>query len=155
MIQWIGFFITLTLLRFAVGVFFAISGYHKLTNKARHETLRKTLAGDHIPWLPVMQWWVPGVELVGGIAVAIGFLTPIFAAMLAILCLVACLTDGIWRIPGWMPIDKADWLDDLLYLPEALYCLILSMLFFAPLTDTSLDNVLDIHIWGWVNGWFW
>ena len=38
-------------------------------------------------------------------------------------CIVATCVDGLNRIRSYQPIDKADWLDDVLYLPEVLYCL--------------------------------
>ena len=61
--------------RLALGVFFAISGYHKLFNPSRHATLARTLEDDGIHAVPVMQWLVPGVEFSGGCALLLGLLT--------------------------------------------------------------------------------
>src|ERR1700689_41864 len=58
--------IALTLNRVALGVFFAISGYHKLFNAARHGTLTRTLQDDGVHGVPVMQWLLPGAEFAGG-----------------------------------------------------------------------------------------
>lgn len=119
--------IALAGLRVATGSFFAISGYHKLFNPQRHATLVETLRSNHIPLVQFNQWWVPGVELSAGLGVAFGVLTPIAAAGLLAICLVACLTDGSKRVEAWGPLDEADRMDDWLYLPETLYGLLLAL----------------------------
>ncbi len=42
-----------------VGLFFAISGFHKLFFKQRHEALVETLKDDKIPFVGLFQWFVP------------------------------------------------------------------------------------------------
>jgi uncharacterized membrane protein YphA (DoxX/SURF4 family) len=113
------------LLRIATGIFFVCSGYHKLFNPERHEALKQTLISLNVPCVGFNQWWVPTVEFMGGLGVIVGFLFPVAAIGLIIICTVATCTDGLRRIKSWKPIDLADWLDDLLYLPEAIYVLIL------------------------------
>lgn len=110
----------LAIVRIVIGVFFAISGFHKLFNPARHATLVKTLEELNIPFIKFNQWWVPGVEFVAGIAVAVGVFTVPSALMLGAICLVALCTDGIKRVKSWKPINKADFVDSVLYLPEVL-----------------------------------
>jgi uncharacterized membrane protein YphA (DoxX/SURF4 family) len=110
----------LLLNRVFLGLFFAISGFHKLFNKERHAELIATLESSHIPLVAVNQWWVPAVEFLGGVALLSGTLAPLASLALAIECLVAVGTNGWKRIGSYRPIDKADWLDDLLYLPEML-----------------------------------
>jgi uncharacterized membrane protein YphA (DoxX/SURF4 family) len=114
--------------RAAAGTFFALSGYNKLVNKGRHASLVETLKADHIPLVKLMQWWVPAWEFVGGFSLAVGFLPQFMAAVLAFILLIACVTDGPKRVAGYQPINKADWLDDWLYLPEVCYFVILVML---------------------------
>ena len=63
----------LTLNRVALGVFFAISGYHKLFNASRHATLTGTLRDDGVHAVPIMQWLLPSAEFVGGWALIVGF----------------------------------------------------------------------------------
>jgi putative oxidoreductase len=109
--------------RVALGAFFAISGYHKLFNAKRHETVRETLERCGVPFVAFNCWFVPAVEFAGGIALLSGVLAPLAAAGLFVICLVATLTDGLDRVPAMRPIDKADYLDDVLYLPEVLYLL--------------------------------
>jgi putative oxidoreductase len=111
--------------RIAVGAFFAFSGYHKLFNRARHASLVSTLTADRVPLLAVNQWFVPSVEMLGGLAVALGVFAPVAAVLLMCICAVATCVDGLARVAAWKPIDWADWCDDLLYLPEVLYGLML------------------------------
>jgi putative oxidoreductase len=106
--------------RLILGLFFAISGFHKLFNKGRHAELVATLNASHIPLVGFNQWWVPAVELLGGLSLLSGILAPLAALALAVECAVAVATDGWKRIAAYRPIDKADWLDDLLYLPETI-----------------------------------
>lgn len=118
------------LLEVYAGLFFAISGYHKLFNSARHRSLVDTLKADNIPLIGINQWFVPFVEFSGGIALVVHLhpvLTGLAALGLFILCAVATITDGIKRIASYQPIDKADWIDDLLYLPETMLLLMLAL----------------------------
>jgi putative oxidoreductase len=115
-------------LRVGTGSFFAISGYHKLFNKQRHESLVGTLEACGVSCIKVMQWFVPSVEFFGGAAVTVGFLAPLAAVGLMVICLVATCTDGLKRIKSWQPIDKADYVDDIEYLPEVIYMLMLTLL---------------------------
>jgi putative oxidoreductase len=129
--------------RIAAGVFFALSGYHKLTNAGRRATLVATLQACGIPFIPVMQWFVPGVEFLGGLGVAFGFLTPVAALGLAVICLIAAYTDGLRRIRAWGAIDRADVIDDLLYLPEVLYIVLLALFVANGAGPFSLDAILN------------
>ena len=106
--------------RIFLGLFFAISGFHKLFNKGRHAELIATLESSHIPLVAFNQWWVPAIEFSGGLALLTGIFAPLAALALAIECLVAVGTNSWRRIASYQPIDKADWVDDLLYLPEML-----------------------------------
>jgi putative oxidoreductase len=113
--------IMLLLNRLVLGLFFAISGFHKLFNADRHAQLVATLEASHIPWPSFNQWWVPSVEFLGGLALMFGILAPLASLALAIECVIAIGTDGWKRVGSYRPIDNADWVDDLLYLPETLY----------------------------------
>lgn len=117
--------IAVTVNRVLVGAFFAISGYHKLFNAGRHATLVRTLTELRIPCLRLNQWFVPSVEFCAGVALALGILPVIAALLIGAICLVATCTDGIRRVKAWAPIDAADAIDDVLYLPEVLYGLLI------------------------------
>lgn len=143
--QGLGFgVVALTLLRVATGTFFVFSGYHKLTNAERHKYLVQTLYDCGVPLVPVMCWFVPGVEFSAGLAVTLGLLTPLAAIGLSCVCLVATCTAGLKRIRKlYTPIDKADYLDDVLYLPEVCYILMLLPFIASGAGPISLDNLLQ------------
>jgi putative oxidoreductase len=113
------------LLHSSIGLFFALSGWNKLTNKGRHLTFVKTLAADHIPMVKVMQWWVPGWELIAGAMLTLGAFSAFAAVMLLIICLVACLDEAKPRVEAFKPINGLDRVDDYLYLQEVLYSIVL------------------------------
>lgn len=127
--------------RVVLGTFFALSGYHKLTNKDRHATLVKTLEASHVPAIRVNQWFVPGVEFFCGLALISGILAPLAALGLLAICMVATCTDGLKRIAAWSPVDRGDYLDDVLYLPEVLYLAgLIGVIFMGPGAFTILAH---------------
>jgi uncharacterized membrane protein YphA (DoxX/SURF4 family) len=132
----------LTLNRVALGTFFAISGYHKLFNASRHATLTRTLQDAGVRAVPIMQWLVPGVEFSGGCALIMGLLSALAAFGLFVVCLNAVVLDAIKRISTWQPINRADWIGDVLYLPEALYCVGLAIVMLAGPGPWSLDAII-------------
>lgn len=129
----------LTIARVCVGVFFVLSGYHKLFNASRHASLVNTLRADGIPLIGFHQWFVPCVEFAGGLGVMLGALAPLAAIGLFIVCGVATCVDGLGRIKDYAPLDKADWLDDLLYLPETLYLILLAIVIANGAGPISID----------------
>lgn len=131
----------LTLIRASVGTFFAISGYHKLFNAERHAKLTNTLKNDNVPFLPFMQWWVPGWEFVAGVSLTVGLLSAFSAVVLTIICIVACCCESKARVAAYHPIDLADTLDDWFYLPEVLYLVMLAVTIFSGPGKYSLDHV--------------
>ncbi len=127
--------------RLSVGGFFAVSGAHKLFNPIRRQGLRETFAADGVTFAPMMVV-VPLGEFLGGLGVAFGALT-IFAVLgLAALSVGAIALDGVKRVALMKPLDPADRLDDVLYLPEVLYIVcLLAVLSFGP-GAYSLDAVV-------------
>ena len=100
--------------------------------QGRREGLRETFAADGVTFAPMM-YLVPLGELLGGLGVAFGALTIFAVAGLAALNIGALALDGIKRIPSMHPLDPADRLGDLLYLPEVLYVLcLLAVVSFGP-----------------------
>ena len=134
--------IALTLDRVAVGMFFMFSGYHKLFNAQRHRALVDELTALHVLAIRFNQWWVPSVEFAAGSAVFIGLLTPLAALGLLAIVLVASVTSGRLRIAGYQPIDRADRIDDWLYLPEVLYAFMLIIFVSAGAGPYSLDAMI-------------
>jgi putative oxidoreductase len=129
----------LTLNRVALGAFFAISGYHKLFNTSRHATLTRTLQDDGVHDVTVMRWLLPSAEFSGGFALILGLLSVLAAFGLFVICVGAIALDAVKRIRSWQPIDRADWLGDLLYVPESLYCIGLTVVILAGPGPWSLD----------------
>jgi uncharacterized membrane protein YphA (DoxX/SURF4 family) len=86
-----------------------------------------------------MQWLLPTAEFGGGCALIIGLLSVLAAFGLFVICIGALALDAVKRIRAWQPIDRADWLGDLLYLPEALYCIGLTVVMLAGPGRWSLD----------------
>ena len=134
--------IALTLNRIAVGVFFMLSGYHKLFNPQRHRAFVDELTGLGVHAVGFNQWWVPTIEFAAGFAVAVGLLAPLAALGLLAIILVAIVTSGPQRIKLNKPIDKADRIDDWLYLPEILYVFMLIMVVSAGAGPYSLDALI-------------
>jgi len=137
--------IAFTLNRVAVGTFFMFSGYHKLFNPQRHSVLVDELRALHIPAIRINQWWVPMVEFFAGSAVVIGLLAPLAALGLLAIVLVASATSGRARIRAAMPIDRADRIDNWLYLPETLYAFMLIPIISAGAGPYSLDAAI-LHV---------
>jgi uncharacterized membrane protein YphA (DoxX/SURF4 family) len=134
--------VAITILRVSMGVFFTISGYHKLFNPGRHAMVMETMVADDVPDPKLAGWAIPMGEYLGGMALVFGILTPLAALGLLIICCGATAVDGLKRVAAWKPIDRADYLDDVLYLPEVLYAIILLTLVFMGGGPYSLDNVI-------------
>jgi uncharacterized membrane protein YphA (DoxX/SURF4 family) len=138
----------LTLNRVALGTFFAISGYHKLFNASRHAALTGTLQADGVRDVPFMQWLLPSAEFGGGFALILGFLSVLAALGLFVICLGAIVLDAVKRIRAWQPLDRADWLGDLLYIPESLYCIGLTVVILGGPGPWSLDAAIGALVAG-------
>ena len=141
-----GALLAITAMRLALGSFFVLSGVHKLTNKERHKTFVETLAVLGIPGIGLLQWFVPGVEFFGGLGVAVGFLTPLAALGLLVICLVALVTNSPTVVASYRPIDPADRVDDWLYQPEMMYALMLPYFIAAGAGRFSVDQLLNLWI---------
>jgi putative oxidoreductase len=132
----------LALNRVALGAFFVISGYHKLFNASRHATLTRTLQDDGVHGVPIMRWLLPGIEFSGGWALILGLLSVLAAFGLFVISAGAFAFDAVKRIRSWQPLDRADWVGDVLYIPEALYCIGLAVVMLAGPGPWSLDATI-------------
>jgi uncharacterized membrane protein YphA (DoxX/SURF4 family) len=72
----------------------------------------------------------------------VGLLSVIAAFGLFAICIGALSLDAVKRIRAWQPVDRADWLGDLLYVPEALYCIGLTVVMLAGPGPWSLDATI-------------
>jgi uncharacterized membrane protein YphA (DoxX/SURF4 family) len=99
-----------------------------------------------IPQIGVLQWFVPGVEFLGGLGVAIRFLTPLAVLGLLAICTVALLTNSPTVVASYKRINSADRVDDWLYQPEMLYVLMLLYFITAGAGPVSVDQLLKLWI---------
>lgn len=128
--------------RTLTGAFFFLSGANKIFNTGRHQALVNTLEKDKVPVLKFMQWWVPGWEFTAGALLTVGLFSSFAAAVLAIIMLVACTCEAKKRVAEYQPINKADVIDDYLYLPEVIYLLLLVTFVLTGGGRYSLDALL-------------
>jgi putative oxidoreductase len=126
------------LARVSLGVFFAISGGNKLFVPSRTRQMYETLAGAGIPSPHFMTYFVSSVEFISGCLLVIGLLTSLCCAALIIQMIVAIATVQIATIPAGLSF--LNWLDDLLYLPEAMYIIILIWLICSGPGTISVDR---------------
>lgn len=106
----------LLLARIVAGVMFCVSGWNKLFTDAGRERMVHTLVDAGIPF-PVLSAPVLGaIEWIAGGLLVLGLLTRPSALLLAAICAVAALTDGIARIP--VGLSVLDWLSWFFYLSE-------------------------------------
>src|SRR5450432_4183865 len=111
----------IVLVRVSLGLFFAISGANKLFVAASTQTMYETLVTAKVPFPRLMTYFVAGVEFVGGSLLTVGLLSSLACVALLVDMLVAILTTRISSMPK--RLSPLKWLDDFLYLPEALYLL--------------------------------
>nr|WP_283255892.1 DoxX family protein [Dyella humicola] len=134
--------VALAINRATVGTFFTLSGYQKLFKRSRHDELVSTLHADDVHQIRIMQWLIPSAEFAGGLALLSGTLSVIAALGLMVIMGGALCLDGVKRIAAWKPLDRIDWLDDLLYLPEAPYLLALLLVVLAGPGALAIDSLL-------------
>jgi putative oxidoreductase len=126
------------LARVSLGVFFAISGGNKLFVASRTRKMYETLAGAGIPFPHFMTYFVSSVEFISGCLLVIGLLTTLCCVALIIQMVVAIATVQIATIPKGLSF--LNWLDDLLYLPEAIYIILLIWLICSGPGRMSVDD---------------
>lgn len=104
--------LALLLLRLAIGLMFALSGWFKLTKEGRREKMAGSLEQVGIPraLTPV----VSAGEFVGGVCVVLGLLTVPGALVLLVITLGALVTTAIPNAEG-QGVHK---LENVLYAPE-------------------------------------
>jgi len=134
------------LVRVSIGVFFAISGANKLFVPGDMKDIYETLVKSRIPFPRQTAYFVASVEFVGGLMVAVGFLSSAACTALLIDMVVATLTNALATLPkGLSPLN---WLDDLLYLPEVLYVLFFAWLICSGPGRFSVDYWLASKLLG-------
>jgi putative oxidoreductase len=135
--------VPMTAARVLIGIFFCISGGTKLFVKSQFAVLENTIVQIHAPFPRATALFVATVEFACGAGLAVGLLTPLCAAMLTADMLVATATTSIHGIHANTFLV---WLDDLLYLPEVLYVLILVWLIFSGPGRYSVDGLVALRV---------
>jgi len=106
----------LLLARVVAGVMFCVSGWNKVFTDAGRERMVHTLIDAGIPFPVVSAPVLGAIEWVAGGLLVLGLLSRPSALLLAAICAVAALTDGIARIPAGLSVP--DWLSWFFYLSE-------------------------------------
>ena len=123
--------------RVVAGVMFSVSGWNKVFTDAGRERMMATLHDAGIPW-PLLAAPVLGaIEWIAGALLVVGLLSRPSALLLAAICVVAALTDGIARIPGGLGV--LDWLSWFFYLTEVPLAVLLLWLALAGSGRFALD----------------
>ncbi len=136
--QWLGIIVA----RVAVGLLFFLSGRGKLFVPERREQMRETLVAAKIPFPDFSAVFVSTVEFVFGFLLVLGAVTPLACVLLGCVMIVAMATTSIRNIKA-PPL--LGWLSEFLYLPEALYLVILFWLFLSGPGWFSLDHLILFH----------
>jgi putative oxidoreductase len=139
--EWIGILVA----RLAVGLLFFLSGRGKLLVTERREQMRKTLVAARVPFPEFNTICVSMVELVFGLLLILGAITPLACVMLSGIMVVAIATTAIRNIKATSPLG---WLSEFLYLPEVLYLVILLWLLLSGPGWFSIDHLIlsQIHL---------
>jgi putative oxidoreductase len=124
---------------YRVGLLFFLSGRGKLFVAERREQMRQTLIEAHVPFPDLNAVFVSIVELVGGLMLVFGALTPLACVMLGCVIIMAIATTAIRNIKA---SSRLNWLAEFLYLPEVLYLVILFWLFLSGPSWFSIDHLI-------------
>jgi putative oxidoreductase len=123
--------------RVVAGVMFSVSGWNKLFTVPGRERMVATLHDAGIPWPGLSAPVLGGIEWIAGALLVVGLLSRPSALLLAAICVVAALTDGIARIPGGLGV--LDWLSWFFYLTEVPLAVLLLWLALAGSGRFALD----------------
>lgn len=127
-------------LRVPVGIFFGIRGAQKVLDHQRRAGLVRTLADDHYPAVTFCSWWIPAWEFLAGTFLALGLFTPIAAAVLGLVCLMAILTDKLHEVKVKRhPATFCDWTCCVLFLSEVPMGLLMTIAILVGPGRYSLD----------------
>jgi putative oxidoreductase len=142
--EWLG----ILMARIAVGLLFFLSGRGKLFVPERREQMRQTLIEARVPFPEFNTIFVSTVELVSGLLLIFGALTPLACVMLGCVMITAIATTANRNIKA---SSSLNWLSELLYLPEVLLLVILLWLFFSGPGRFSVDHLIlyQIHLQAW------
>jgi len=128
------------LVRFSIGIFFAISGGNKLFRANGTKPVYETLVTAKAPFPHQLAYFVSGVEFFCGSLVAVGLLSSATGLALLMDMIVAILMSTLSTMPKGL--SRLSWVDDFLYFPEVLYVLFFIWLICSGPGKFSVDNWL-------------
>jgi len=82
-------------LRIVIGLMFMSHGYPKVFEKKAHNGLAKMLKKLRVPAPQLFAHVVGFVEFFGGLFILIGFMTPVWAFLIAMIMIVAIALTGV------------------------------------------------------------
>ncbi len=126
-------------MRVLLGVFFANSGWGKLVTEEGHRRMVALIAQSGIPFPELNATMAAGSELVGGVLLILGLFTPLGAAMLGSVMLVAFVTQFLGDMPTTSVLGAINYLA---YTAEFLYLLIFFWLLCEGAGKASLDHLI-------------
>ncbi len=135
--EWLPIFVA----RISLGLFFAVSGYNKLYDAAKHEDLIHLMTEIGLPFPEFMALFLACVEFFGGLLLMVGFLSTFCAIALSIAMIVAITSVEIDQV---IPkgIGFLDWMSWFLYLPQVMYVILFVWLMATGPGRLSLDYYL-------------
>ena len=131
----------LLLSRIAIGVFFALTGWGKISSTQGIQKMQETMREAGVPFPDFNGIFVSWVEFIFGVLLAIGLLTPLACLMLLAVMVVATLTV---KVKGIEADSASDWLTEFLSTTDVLYVLLLLWIFFTGPGPLSLDGLFFI-----------
>ncbi|MCW0505273.1 DoxX family protein [Aeromonas piscicola] len=120
------YFLPLTLIRIAFGLFFFASGLNKLIQPDNQQAMLHTMIEAGLPYPAFMATFVAGNETLFGLLLVFGLLTRLSSLVLLVINIVALVTIGLHQIPA--DVTGLEWYSWLLYLPESVYILLCILL---------------------------
>lgn len=133
--------LAMLVVRVSIGATFALNGYYKVFYPQRHASFVATLKSSGV-YNHFTEWSVCSIELLAGLGVLFGFLTPVSAlGLLVIICTAVC-TDSYKKLAGFYPLGFGDLVSDYLYLPEVLYAIMLVAIIVSGPGPYSLDSLI-------------
>lgn len=131
--------------RLVVGGFFAITGAHKLT--VWRASTRETFQWFHdckgLPFPTFHATAVPTVQLLAGLGVATGTLATLSAIGLIIVMVGALVLDGPRQIAKIGYESRLTWVNNLCFLPETLYVVMLGAVVTLGTGTLAIDGVVS------------
>ncbi len=144
------------LARIALGGFYVLARFRsfydpskpagcRAFNRSRFNSLRSKLCRcGFTHHLDAWTWLAASVEVFGGLAIVIGFLTPVAAVALLLLTVRATICTAWQKVSEQNPVDRLDCVSCYLWRVEGLYIALATIVLLIGPGSYSVDSVLGI-----------